>query len=207
MRDIKDNLSSAIRDDGKGDREAEEARLRKRQKRAIPELTVSSSRTGSVAPGTPGSVAPEPDKVLSKKEQKELKKAAGGGKAGRGALPDTSTATANQTLQTLMGGFGGRKKGKQYAWMTAGASGASTPTRLNTTDLPGTPGAPGNKSSSAVKLTLDGKQRLGTWRESSDKGKQIQLRDWLTVMEIDGLELKAIQDAYIKLDTADSTLG
>lgn len=203
---IKDNLSFAMRENGKGDRDAEEARLRKRQKRVNPESATSASRAGSVAPGTPGIVAPDPDKALTKKEQRELKKA-GGGRGGRGGVGDTSTATANQTLQHLMGGFGGRKKGKQYSWMTAGASGASTPTRLNSMDPPGTPGSAAATRATHPSLTTDGKQRLGTWREDGDKGKQIQLRDWITVMEIDGLELKAIQDAYIKLDSADSTLS
>jgi hypothetical protein len=203
---IKDNLSFAIRENGKVDREAEEARLRKRQKRVNPESATGASRAGSMTPGTPGTVAPDPDKALTKKEQRELKKA-GGGKGGRGGVGDTSTATANQTLQHLMGGFGGRKKGKQYSWMTAGTSGASTPTRLSTTDLPGTPGAASTRATQPPPLTIEGKQRLGTWREDGDKGKQIQLRDWITVMEIDGLELKAIQDAYIKLDSADSTLS
>ncbi|KAB5583724.1 hypothetical protein GE09DRAFT_309561 [Coniochaeta sp. 2T2.1] len=203
----KDNLSFAIRKNGDADREVEDARLRKRQKRVNPESATSASRAGSVAPGTPGTIAPEPDKILTKKELREQKKAAGGGRGGRGGISDTSTATANQTLQHMMGGFGGRKKGKQYSWMTAGASGASTPTRLNTTDLPGTPGAASNKPMQQARLTIEGKQRLGTFREDGDKGKQIQLRDWLTVMEIDGLELKAIQDAYIKLDSADSAMG
>jgi hypothetical protein len=206
LTSVKDNLAPALREYVSGDREVEEARLRKRQRRANPELAPSTSRAGSVAPGTPGAVAPDQEK-MTKKEERALKKA-GAGKGGRGGLGDTSTATANQTLQHLMGGFGGRKKGKQYSWMTAGASGASTPTRLNTTDLPGTPGAALNTATRPPRLTLDPKQRpLGTWRENGDKGKQIQLRDWITVMEIDGLELKAIQDAYIKIDSADSTLS
>jgi hypothetical protein len=201
---VKGNLVFAIRDDGNGDREAEEARLRKRQKRANPESATSTSRAGSVAPGTPGTIAPEqPEKALTKKELNAQKKAAGGGKGARGVMGDTSTAAANQTVSHLMGGFGGRKKGKQYAWMTSGTSGAGTPTRLNTTDLPGTPGAAASLPVQQARLTGDPKQRLGTWREDGDKARQIQLRDWLTAMEIDGIELKSLQDAYIKLDAAD----
>lgn len=188
------HLSSAMRDSGRADRQIEEARLRKRQKRLNPEPATSASRSGSVAPGTPGSMAPEPvEKAPSKKE---LKKSA----AAARLTEASSTIAANQTLQHLMGGFGlgGRKKGKSYSWMTAGAaSGASTPTRLNTQDLPSTPAV---KTAENISLTQEGRNRLGTWREDGDRGKQIQLRDWVTVLEIDGLDAKAIQDALTKLD-------
>lgn len=190
------HLTSAVRDVGKGDRSIEEVRLRKRQKRLNPETATSTSRAGSAAPGTPGSSAPEPEtKAPPKKEPK---------KAAAARLAEaSSTATANQTLQHLMGGFGGRKKkGKQYAWMNAGASGASTPTRAGNQDVPGTPlGTPGPKAPEKTSLTQDGLNRLGNWREDGDKGKGIQLRDWVTALELDAIDAKAIQDAYMKLDS------
>lgn len=130
-----------------------------------------------------------------------MKKASGGAKGRKGEVSDAaSTATANQTIQHLMGSFGGRTKGKKYSWMTGGASGASTPTRLNTQGLPGTPSATTARGPEKTRLTQEGKNRLGMWRDDGDKGKKIQMRDWLTVMEIDGIDLKAIQDAYMKLD-------
>jgi hypothetical protein len=198
------HLAIAMREAGKGDRELEEARLRKRQKRLNPESAVSASRSNSIAPGTPGSVAPEPEsKAPSKKELKR-------GAAAARLAEASSTASANQTLAQFMGGFGGRKKGKQYAWMTAGAasSGASTPTRLNTQDLPGTPTAtPGPKLPEKASLTQDGRYRLGMWREDGEKGKNIQLRDWVTVLEMDGIDIRAIQDAYAKLDAPSAALA
>lgn len=115
----------------------------------------------------------------------------------------SSTANANQTLSTMMGGFGGRKKGKQYSWMNAGGSGANTPNRVNT------PGTPGGVITGAAKvlqearLTLDGKTRWGTWRENH-QGKNIQLRDWVTVLEMDKAHFRAMQNAYAKLDSSNT---
>jgi hypothetical protein len=158
-------------------------------------MATSASRAGSAAPGTPGSVAPEPE--IKPPSKKELKK----GAAARLAEA-SSTATANQTLQHLMGGFGGRKKGKQYSWMTAGASGTNTPNRgASQQDAPGTPSAtPGPKVAEKTSLTQDGRYRLGSWREDGGGGKGIQLRDWVTALEFDGTDVKAIQSAYMKLD-------
>lgn len=189
------HLASAIREAGRGDRSLEEARLRKRQRRLNPEAATGPSRAGSAAPLTPGSVAPEPE--IKAPSKKELKK----GAAAR-LTEASSTATANQTLQHLMGGFGGRKKGKQYAWMTAGTSGASTPTRgASAQDTAGVPLAtPGAKGPEKTNFTPDGRYRLGSWREDGDKGRNIQLRDWVTALEFDGTDVRAIQDAYMKLD-------
>ncbi|KAL1881133.1 hypothetical protein VTK73DRAFT_4810 [Phialemonium thermophilum] len=190
-------LASAMREVGREARELEEARLRKRQRRLNPEVAAATSRATSAAPGTTGSVAPEPEARAPSK--KELKR----GAAAARLAEASSTATANQTLQHMIGGFGGRKKGKQYAWMTAGASGASTPSRVST------PGQESSGTSLAVaaakvaentRLTAEGRYRLGNWREDGDKGKGIQLRDWVTALELDGIDIKAIQEAYIKLD-------
>jgi hypothetical protein len=149
-----------------------------------------------VAPGTPGSIAPEPEsKAPSKKESKRSISAAAK------LAEASSTASANQTLSALMGGLGGKKKkGKTYSWMTAG-SGASTP-KANSQDSSAAVGTPGSRMSEKTRLTADGRYRLGTWREDGDKGKNIQLRDWITVLELDGLEVRAIQEAYTKLDAS-----
>lgn len=186
------NITKAIRDVGEYDRKVEDMRLKKRQRRQNPETAGGGSRAGSVAPGTP---APEAEAKAPSK--KELKKGAALAKAAEAS----STASANQTLSTLMGGFGGRKKGKQYSWMKTGGSGASTPNRV------GTPGTPGSSLAAAVaqkvpvevRLTSDGKTRWGTWRENI-QGKNIHLRDWVTVLEMDGKDPRVMQDAFLKLD-------
>ena len=155
-------------------------------------------RQGSV-PGTPASnsVAPEvPEKAPTKKEQKK--------KAEAKVNEAASHAAANVTTAQFLGGGGGIfGKKKKYSWMTGGAggsaSGTSTPGRITTQGLPGTPGgAVGNAA--PEKLTAEGARRLGTWREDREKGVGIQMRDWVTVLEEDGYEKKALQKAYMSLD-------
>jgi len=90
--------------------------------------------------------------------------------------------------------------------MTGGAggsaSGTSTPGRITTQGLPGTPGGAGGNAV-PEKLTGEGARRLGTWREDREKGVGIQIRDWITVLEEDGHEKKALQKAYMFLDQSE----
>ncbi len=166
--------------------------MKKRQKRQHPDTAAAVSRSGSAAPGTPGSAAPEAEsKAPSKKEQKK-------GAAAARLAEASSTASANQTLNTLMGGFGGRKKGKQYSWMNSGGSGASTPKMSSQGSIAATAAA-GNKAPEEARPTVEGKYRLGTHRENI-QGKNIHLRDWVTALEMDGTDVKTIQNAYLKLD-------
>lgn len=197
-------MTTTMRELARQERDWEEARLRKRQRRkdGIPDSGNTTSRAGSVAPGTPGSVAPEPEKAMTKKEIKrnQALKAA------------EANSHANQNMTSSMfaglggkgGLFGKKKTGKTYDWMNLGrgGSGTSTPTRT----MPGggkalgggaNPAAPGN-----LALTSEGRNRLGTWREDKEKGKNIQLRDWVTVLERDGRETKALQRAYMHLDAS-----
>jgi len=193
----KNPLTKAMRDVGEVDRKWEDSRLKKRQKRLNPETPATGARSGSVAPGTPGGAAPEEVKVPSKKEQKK-------GAAAARMAEASSTASANQTLNTMIGGFGGRKKGKTYSWMTTGgASGASTPRGLNTPGTPGTLGASGAKTVQEQRPTLDSKTKWGTWRDNI-MGKNISLRDWVTVLERDDMDTQAKQDAFVKLDASSS---
>jgi len=183
-----------MRDIGESDRKVEDARLKKRLRRQNPETPASGARLGSAAPGTPGGIAPDEVKAPSKKELKK-------GAAAARIAEASSTASANQTLNTLMGGFGGRKKGKQYSWMTGGGSGANTPSRLNTPGTPGSAAAATNVKAAQERPTQDPKTQWGKWRENV-MGKNIQLRDWVTVLEMDRTDVKSIQDAYMKLDTS-----
>jgi len=179
------------------ERDFEEARLRKRNARASGDGT---PRQGSVIPGTPGSVAPEPtEKAPTKKEQKK--------KADAKINDAASHAAANVTTAQFLGGGGGLfGKKKKYSWMTGGGaggpgSGASTPGRIMTQGLPGTPAASG-ASAAPERLTQESARRLGQWRET-DKGAGIQIRDWITVLEQDGHEKKALQKAYLWLDQSE----
>ncbi|KAI1741012.1 hypothetical protein F4680DRAFT_416910 [Xylaria scruposa] len=175
---------------------AEEGRLKKRQKRLEKsaekekEGAEAGSRSGSVAPGTPGSIAPDggDTKALSKKEGK---------KAAAKAAESSSGTTVNATLSLFTGG-----KKKKYSWMSAG-SGANTPR------APGTIGAPAGTGGSGARagrgpLTKAGVQHVGQVREDSEKGKNIQLRDWIVVLEDRGMDSRSLQIIYGNVDQSDT---
>ncbi|KAJ3490889.1 hypothetical protein NLG97_g5695 [Lecanicillium saksenae] len=199
---ISSYMTVTMRELAKQEREWEEARLRRRQKRkdGTIESTTAGSRSGSIAPGTPGTFAPESDKAMTKKEQKKNQALK--------AAEANSHANQNMTSSMFAGlggksGLFGKSKRKTYDWMNVGrgGSGASTPTKS---------AADGSKpmngmspaSPSAMALTTEGRNRLGTWREDKEKGKNIQLRDWITVLERDGREGPALQQAYLQLDSS-----
>ncbi|PFH55841.1 hypothetical protein XA68_17525 [Ophiocordyceps unilateralis] len=200
---ISSTMTVSMRDRARQEREWEEARLRKRQRRKEGGADAGStnSRAGSVAPGTPGSMAPEPEKTLTKKEMKK----------NQALKAAEANSHANQNLTSSMfaglggkgGLFGKKKTGKTYDWMNVGRSGggASTPSRA-TPGVKGPNGTTGNTVSAGHSLTTEGRNRLGTWREDREKGKMIQLRDWITVLERDGRGSKALSSAYVRLDTA-----
>ena len=159
----------------------------------------SAARQGSVAPGTPGLVAPDPEKAPTKKELKKKQES----KASEAA----THAAANVTTAQFLGGgsssmFGKKKK---YSWMSApaGGSGASTPVgRLTTSGLPAVPGGP-VQPPAPERLTTEAARRLGSWREDQPKASKVQLRDWVSVLEEDGRSKKALQKALIGLDTSE----
>lgn len=192
------HLIESLLEIGKQSQSAEEGRLRKRQKRLEKstekdkEGAEAGSRSGSAAPGTPGSTAPDGGEVksLSKKEGK---------KAAAKAAEISSGTTVNATLSLFAGGAK-----KKYSWMNSGAaSGASTPRPQ------GGSGAASGGNSAASKagrgpLTKAGVTHLGQFREDSAKGKNIQLRDWIVVLEDRGLDPRSLQMAYNKVDKSDT---
>jgi len=171
--------------------------LRKRQKRLEKlsekdkEGAEGGSRSGSVAPGTPGSIAPDGDtKTLTKKEGK---------KAAAKAAESSSGTTVNATLSLFTGG-----KKKKYSWMSSGAgSGASTPRpQANSGATGGAGGTPSRAGRGP--LTKASVTHLGQFREDSAKGKNIQLRDWIVVLEDRGMDSRSLQAAYDKVDKSDT---
>lgn len=198
-------MTVTMRELARQEREWEEARLRRRQKRrdGVTDSGATPSRPASIAPGTPGSVAPELDKPMTKKEMKK----------NQALKAAEANSHANQNMTSSMfaglGGksslFGKKKSNKTYDWMNVGrgGSGTSTPTRQTAggmgKGINGTPGTPGPTN---LAMTTEGRNRLGTWREDKEKGKNIQLRDWVAVLERDGREAKVLQQAYIHLDAS-----
>ncbi|EKD19819.1 hypothetical protein MBM_01771 [Drepanopeziza brunnea f. sp. 'multigermtubi' MB_m1] len=194
-------IAAALRTSATLEQAQEEARLRKRQDRANGGGTAAASRQGSIVPGTPGSVAPDTDlKAPTKKEQRK--------KADAKVNEAATHAAANTTTAQFLGVGGGMfGKKKKYNWLTGsaaggGASGSSTPGRINTQGLPGTPGIQ-PVSAPPEKLTADGVRRLGEWRDDGLKGRRVQIRDWISVLEQDGREKMALQKAYVGLDQSD----
>jgi hypothetical protein len=186
-------VANSLRAEAMKERAFEEERLRKRQARVS---GGGISRQSSILPGTPGSVAPEPtEKMPTKKEQKR--------KAEAKVNEAASHAAANVTTAQFLGGGGGLfGKKKKYSWMTGGSgpgSGPSTPGKIMTQGLPGTPSGP-VVSATPERLTSEGARRVGTWREDKEKGKDIQIREWVVVLEEDGREKRALQRIYATLD-------
>ncbi|EFX05938.1 hypothetical protein CMQ_4007 [Grosmannia clavigera kw1407] len=201
-------LAQSLRVVGREERELEEKRLLKRQRREGKiDLGPTTATPRAGTPGTPGSVAPEPDKPPTKKEQKK--------NAAAKMTEQNDTLSANRTSMAFLGG---RKK--QYSWMSGGSS---TPKRGFSAGGgmggggggPGGPGggaaaggmggggaggAGGRRPGEPAMLTGEGRTRLGTWREDGPKGQDIQLRDWVVVLEADGREPSALQQAYSRLD-------
>ncbi|KAI5462251.1 hypothetical protein BGZ63DRAFT_355560 [Mariannaea sp. PMI_226] len=200
---ISSYMTTTMRELARQEREWEEARLRKRQRRkdGIPDTGATPSRAGSVAPGTPGSVAPEPEK-LTKKEMKK----------NQALKAAEANSHANQNMTSSMfaglggkgGLFGKKKTGKTYDWMNVGRGGGGGGAAART-GSGGGKGAGGPAASTApanVAMTTEGRNRLGTWREDKEKGKNIQLRDWVMVLERDGREARALQRAYLGMDAS-----
>ncbi|KAI5927909.1 hypothetical protein F4810DRAFT_698707 [Camillea tinctor] len=194
------HMVEAMLGGGKIVQNAEEARLRKRQKRADKaaekdkEGAEAGSRAGSVAPGTPGSVAPDSSeaKAPTKKEGK---------KAAAKAAEASSSTQVNTTLSLFAGG-----KKKKYSWMSAGAAGSGPSSPRPQAGGPGTPGGAGSSGARAGRgpLTKASVAHLGQFREDSVKGKNIQLRDWVAVLEDRGFDQKTLQEAYNKMDKSDT---
>lgn len=181
----------------------------KRQKREGKKTDAAAPSTPTTnrlaTPGTPGSVAPEPDKAPTKKELKK--------NAALKVSEQNDTLSANRTSMAFLGG---RKK--QYSWLSGGA-GASPKRGLGggggggggsgggAAGAAGAGGAggsgastPGRRPGEPAMLTAEARTKWGSWREDGIKGKDIQLRDLVVVLEADGKEVAALQTAYDKLD-------
>lgn len=172
--------SQYLRDWAREERRQEEERIRKRQKRHAEEAAAQAgSRAGSSAP-TPGSSAPEPDKAPTKKEAKKI----------AAQKHDASAESVNSTTAQFLGG-----KKKKYSWMTDAAAGPRTPTRPAGGAASTPTSAAASKAPENRPLTAEPRNTMGTWREYSEKGKNIQLRDWIKVLERDNKDALALYKA------------
>lgn len=145
----------------------------------------TGSRAGSAAPATPGLSAPDPNEAISKKEQKKKMAA---------QKHDASAESVNSTTAKFLGG-----SKKRYSWMQGGATAPRTPARAPGSSA-GTPASAvaAAKAPESSRPTPDSRSaQMGVWRETSEKGKNIQIRDWITALELDGrVDALTIYKAY-----------
>lgn len=149
-------------------------------------------RSGSVAPGTPGSVAsPSGTPTVKGPTRKELEKKNKEKKKEDAA----SNMSANATSNMFLGSIGKKKK---YNWMNAPSTNIAAqysikgPSGLRVA-TPVVPEPP-------AELTQRGQMTLGNWREDKSSGAKVQMRDWVTVLEEDGGSAKELQRALMWLD-------
>jgi len=196
-------LAIAVQAQADAEEEFEKARLAKRAKRTTASLINSSdpaSRSGSV-PGSsaPGASAVEgmaPDQRITKKEAKRRDEAA--------AASRQANATSDAVSLALGGGA------KKYSWMMGGKPGgggglgtsfgrkpplAAAKAKERGTVMPTSSGA----SAIGGTTTANARTALGDFREDTEDGKGVQVRDVLAILE-DGKERRTLAKAYGRLN-------
>lgn len=159
------------------DERFERERIRKRQKR-LQGNSATPADTPTIAP------LPPPEK-MTKKERDRLNKI--------GQTEEVLHRKANETASMALGGK------KKYSWMTGGASGASTPARLNT--AVGSASGTATPAQQQTDKALLAKKRtfMGGDMETTDIGAKIQIRDLVHVLENDGKERKTLVQILARL--------
>lgn len=180
-------LASTLRKMAARDRKFEEDRIAARAKR----LRSSISSANSPAPGTPTITERMPEK-MTKKERDRLNKV--------GQSEEVLHRNANQTATLALGG--GKKK---YSWLTGGSGpGGSTPGRINTTvSGVGGPGGVGGPASAQDRALMARDRKFGDFKEDGPKGRGIQIRDLVHVLELDGKERKTLVQVLARLKSTE----
>lgn len=180
------------------DREAEKKRLERRKRRDKARQSsvvdeVASPNTAGASPATPSATT-----GAAKMTKKELAK-----QKGAQQTEDYMHRQANQTAALALGGGS-----KRYSWMTSGAATAA-PTLGAGVGL-GRGNATVSRTNSASTILpqedagLKSKEywkKFGEFREDGPKGKGVQIRDWITVLEREGMERKTLARCYAKLSS------
>lgn len=200
---LQNEVAIALRQLKQKEWEADQERLRKKARRE--QLAAGGTPTpgggGDTTPGTPGGDSPGMgERRISAKESKK--------QAASKIEEAASHRAANLTANMMMGGFGGfgglRKKKKTYSWMTAGGNapgggGMGGPARPGPVGAIDTSVGQANTGSELGNLTWTG-QRLGVWREDGERGKAIQIRDWVAALEGDGrVGRRGVIKAYLRM--------
>lgn len=185
-------LAKSLSNLTRAERQAEEARIKKRAARkARKAASANASGDATLTSGLLGEKAPEVK--MTKKEREKLAK--------QDVSEEVATRNANKTAALALGG--GASK---YSWMTGGAK--STPAKPGGlgASRSGTPGAGGGASAARAGVvgkdglpTVGSDRKYGVWKEEGAGGKDVQLRDWVNVLETDGRDRKTLCFAMSKL--------
>lgn len=187
--------------------ERDQARQRKRAKREASLLASGGAPSTPGTPSAPGAdTAPGTPTMEPKVSLKESRK-----QQASKIEEAASHRAANATANMMMGGFGGafglggKKKKKTYSWMNAGGGpgggmvGARAGPVLGGPGLGGIMEGQGQAQGDLGGLNWTG-QRLGVWREDGERGKGIQIRDWVGALEGDGRTGgKSVVRAYLRM--------
>jgi hypothetical protein len=185
---IPNNLTTALCKMAARERREEEDRLAKRAKRQS--ASVASAAATPSIPGTPNDTSMLPEK-MTKKERDRLNKI--------DQSQDVLHRNANLTASMALGG--GKKK---YSWMTGGAKPA-VPSRINTA-MGGAGGGTvsgGGTGPAVDRLLVARDRKFGEFREDGPKGRGIQLRDIIHVLDVDGKERKTLMRTLARLKSAE----
>jgi len=187
-------------------REWEEDQERQRKKARREQGASGVSGPGPATPGTDASTPGTPAGGDASGEKKMTAKESRKQQASK-IEEAASHRAANATANMMMGGFGGSfrsKKKKTYSWMNAGGAAApgAQPMGIGPPRPAGVPGAVDNSVSqtgASDNLQWTG-QRLGVWREDMERGKGIQIRDWVGSLEGDDRAgAKSVYKAYLRM--------
>jgi Transcription initiation factor TFIID component TAF4 family len=193
-------LPTLLQSIANADKEAEKKRLERRKKREKERQNSILSDTASPATATPtGPATPGADvavKITKKQAAKESKQA---------VTDEVQRKQANATAAMALGGMS-----RKYSWMTAAPKATSGLQAGVGLGRGGTPGSSKTGGAVAAQPQEDAGLRskeyykkLGLWREDGVNGQGIQIRDWITVLERDGVEKKTLAKSYARLSSGD----
>jgi hypothetical protein len=148
-----------------------------------------------VGPATPGADVGVV-KITKKQAAKESKQA---------ITEDVQRKQANITAAMALGG------GNRFAWMTAAqpkaAAGLQAGVGLGRGGPPASSRsgtvAPAQLQEDAGLRSKEYYKKLGLWREDGASGQGVQIRDWITALERDGVEKKTLAKCYARLNSGD----
>ncbi|CAK3860715.1 hypothetical protein AC578_10992 [Lecanosticta acicola] len=189
-------LNARLRELAERDKQAEKERAKKREarKRNADSAAGDESTPAATTPAETPAVGPVEAAAPVKMSKKEMNKK---NKEQQTAEAQSFTQSNRTAAMMAMGG----KKSK-YSWMSGGANNLPTNRFARPAGGSGTATPKAQPEPAAAVAGKDQEVKVptwGDWREDGVDGKGIQLRDWVLVLERDGREKRALQQAVNKL--------